>query len=315
MAVQELKDKYEPREEAKKLSMADRVDRLNRLHKSLPGLTLDSWLEPSHALVDRAVAFAEEQCLGPLELSKCTSRESELRSQKRDQVAFKIEGVIKVSKLQPEAIADVSTDLHVRACVQRRALAFQMAGIATFCTLDKVVSKFFSHMMRPLMSGQRPVTIHQVVEADATLWTLVAQETRGKLLTIGSPLPIDAAVESIQHSPDVSYCLIPRLASTAPPPPRATETEHALSRRKRKRLAKERAKPASDAAAVPPTKGGGKGKQLDLPPNAKTRDAQNRPICFRYNRKGCDHQDADKCQRGYHVCWFCLKQHPGCEHK
>ena len=81
--------------------MADRVDRLNRLHKSLPGLTLDSWLEPSHALVDRAVAFAEEQCLGPLELSKCTSRESELRSQKRDQVAFKIEGVIKVSKLQP----------------------------------------------------------------------------------------------------------------------------------------------------------------------------------------------------------------------
>ena len=177
-----------------------------------------------------------------------------------------------------EAIADVSTDLHVRA------------GIAAFCTLDKVVSKFFSHMMPPLMSGQRPVTIHQVVEADATLWTLVAQETRGKLLTIGAPLPIDAAVESLQHSPDVSYCLIPRLASTAPPPPRTTETEHALSRRKRKRLAKERAKTASDA---------GKGKQLDLPPNAKTRDAQNRPIC----------------QRGYHVCWFCLKQHPGCEHK
>ena len=79
MAVQELKDKYEPREEAKKLSMADRVDRLHRLHKSLPGLTFDSWLEPSHALVDRAVAFAEEQCLGPLELSKCTSREPELR--------------------------------------------------------------------------------------------------------------------------------------------------------------------------------------------------------------------------------------------
>ena len=31
LAVQELKDKLEPREEAKRLSMADRVDRLERL--------------------------------------------------------------------------------------------------------------------------------------------------------------------------------------------------------------------------------------------------------------------------------------------
>eukprot|EP00439_Symbiodinium_sp_Y106_P004452 s11329_g1.t1 len=84
-------DKLEPREEAKRLSMADRVDRLERLRKSLIGITIDTWLEPSHALVDKAVGFAEEQCLGPLDLSKCTSREAEMRSEKRDPETFRLE--------------------------------------------------------------------------------------------------------------------------------------------------------------------------------------------------------------------------------
>ena len=129
LAVQELKDKFEPREEAKRLSMADRVDRLDRLRKSLPGMTIDTWLEPSHALVDKAVSFAE----------------AEMRSEKRDPVTFKLEQLnIKVTKNHAAVTADTSTDLHVRTCVQRRALAFHMAGIATFTVLDKVISRFLA---------------------------------------------------------------------------------------------------------------------------------------------------------------------------
>ena len=119
LAVQELKDKFEPREEAKRLSMADRVDRLERLRKSLPGMTIDTWLEPSHALVDKAVSFAEEQCLGPLELSKCTSREVEMRSEKRDPVTFKLEQLnIKVTKNHAAVTADTIalTFTFGRAC-------------------------------------------------------------------------------------------------------------------------------------------------------------------------------------------------------
>ena len=130
LAVQELKDKLEPREEAKRLSMADRVDRLERLKQTLTGVTIDTWLEPSHSLVDKAVAFAEEQCLGPLELSRCTSREAEMRSEKRDAETFRLEKInIKVTKPRPMLSAETSTDLHVRTCMQRRALAFHMAGM------------------------------------------------------------------------------------------------------------------------------------------------------------------------------------------
>eukprot|EP00439_Symbiodinium_sp_Y106_P009248 s15453_g1.t1 len=175
--------------------MADRVDRLERLRKSLIGITIDTWLEPSRALVDKAVGFAEEQCLGPLELSKCTSREAEMRSEKRDPETFRLEKLnIKVTKPQVALLAETSTDLHVRTCMQRRALAFHMAGIATVVVLDWIISRFFGHMMRSDSPGQQPVTLSQIVDADRTLWVLVAQETRGKVLTSGTPLPIDAAV-------------------------------------------------------------------------------------------------------------------------
>ena len=85
LAVQDLRDRYEGRSshEPRKLSMPDRVDRLRKLKRDLPGLTIDSLLEPSHALVDKLVAQAEEQCFTPIPLSACTARESEMRVQRR----------------------------------------------------------------------------------------------------------------------------------------------------------------------------------------------------------------------------------------
>ena len=311
LAVQELKDRYEPCEEAKHLSMADRVDRLDKVRKSLPGLTIDSWLEPSHSLVDKAVSFAEEQCLGPLELSMCTSRESEMRSEKRDPIAFKIEGVIKVSKMKQEILAETSSDLQVRTCVQRRALAYQMASLATFTTLDKVISRLFSYMMRPVLPGQRPVTFAQVMEADKTLWVLVAQRTRGQVLT---SLPVHSAVEALLDSPEVTYCLMPRVG--APMPQVKHSQDSSAPRSKRRRLAKQNAKARAQPDASGPAKGGkSASKGLDLPTGAKTRDDQARPICFRCNRKSCDKQNERCCGRGQRICWYCLKAHPGADHK
>ncbi|CAE7488572.1 unnamed protein product [Symbiodinium sp. CCMP2592] len=169
-------------------------------------------------------------------------------------------------------------------------------------------------MMRPVYPGQQPVTLSQVVDADRTLWVLVAQETRGKVLTSGTPLPIDAAVDAFKDAPDVAFALMPRTKGSVPPPPKPSPTAgaEAMSRAKRRRLQKAaKSKPIADSAQPgKPSAGGSKGggKGIDIPPGAKTHDDQGRPICFRYNRKACD-QSKEKCQRGYHVCWFCLKNH------
>ena len=138
--------------EPRRLSVPDHIDRLRKLKSSLPGLTIDSILEPSHALVDKAVSFAEEQCFSPIPLSACTSRESEMRADKKDPVALKIEGTIRVTKTVSPPSAEQGAELHVRACVQKRVLAMQMSGIATFKILDAWTTKLFAHMMKPALS-------------------------------------------------------------------------------------------------------------------------------------------------------------------
>ena len=70
MAIQDLRLRLDTRDgqEPRKLAMPERMERLGRLKASLTGLTLDAQLEPSHALVDRVVAMAEEQSIYYLEL-------------------------------------------------------------------------------------------------------------------------------------------------------------------------------------------------------------------------------------------------------
>ena len=74
--------------------------------------------------------------------------------------------------------------------MQRRALAFQLANIATFTVLDAFISKLFALTRKPI-AGYKAVTLSQVIAADQALWQLVAQEIRGQVMTSGDPKPID----------------------------------------------------------------------------------------------------------------------------
>ena len=40
----------------------------------------------------------------------------------------------------------------------------------------------------------------------------MAQRVRGENLAAGSPLPIDHAISLLQDSPDVAFCLLPKLS-------------------------------------------------------------------------------------------------------
>ena len=119
------------------------------------------------------------------------------------------DGPIRISKKQKEATADTTGELRVRLCMQRRALAFQLEHIATFMVLDSFISKLFALMIPKPIAGYRSVTLQQVIAADQALWQLVAQETRGQVVTSGDPKPIDKAVKEFMDSPEVSYHLLP----------------------------------------------------------------------------------------------------------
>ena len=111
--------------------MPERMERLSQLRASLTGLTLDAQLEPSHTLVDRVVSMAEDQSIHYLDLSLCTSRETEINMLKKEPVLVsQVMAQLESQRSMKEATAGTTGELRVRLCMQRRALAFQLANIA-----------------------------------------------------------------------------------------------------------------------------------------------------------------------------------------
>ena len=308
MAIQDLRLKLDNREgqEPRKLAMPERMERLSRLKASLTGLTMDAQLEPSHALVDRIVAMAEEQSVYYVELSLCTSRETEVNMLKKEPaLEFTSDGSIRLSKKHPEASADTTGELRVRLCMQRRALAFQIANIASFVTLDAFIAKLFALLTKRPIAGYRSISLSQLVAADQALWQKVAQETRGAILTSGDPKPVDKAVQEIMDSPEVTYHLLPMRDGPKPGDPD---------------------KPPKPPKQPKPPKNPKRGSQgevdkqpkiakVDIPSDCATKDDANQNICFAFNRKSCPVR-GHKCRRGVHVCWRkgCFGKHayPDC---
>ena len=317
LAVQDLRDRFEARtsEQPRKLSMADRIDRLRKLKTTLPGLTIDSILEPSHALVDRFVAQAEEQCFQPVALSACTSRETEMRSERKDPVALSIEGGLKITKSAPALTADTGSEMHIRSCMTRRALAMHMAGIATFSIVDRWITRLFGHLLKPALNNLKPPNLQQLVEADRTLWMHVAQNTRGAVLTSGAPLPVDAAVEKAQDSPEVAFCLLPRPGGHKSKGVRASDSSHSGAK-KTKKTKKKKGKGKQNQVEGGKRKAEDQGEEpkkprVDIPQGAHMKGPDGKPNCFAYSRGNCKAQDKEKCVRGLHRCWFCHGQRPG----
>ena len=143
-------------------------------------------------------------------VSLCTSRETEVNMLKKEpDLEFTSDGSIRLSKKHPEASADTTGELRVFLCMQRRALAFQIAKIASFVTLDTFISKLFALLTKKPISGYRNVSLSQIVAADQALWQKIAQETRGLILTSGDPKPVDKAVLDFMDSAEVTYHLLP----------------------------------------------------------------------------------------------------------
>ena len=273
--------------------MPDRMDRLSKLKAELKGLTLDSTMEPSHCLVDRAVSMAEQQVILYVEPSRCTSRFSEIGQQKREGLGW-IEastGVLKLTKKTSEGKADTSTELQLKACLQRRALAIHTAGLASFQKQDEFISGLFALLLKPPIDGYKPASVSQIVNADRALRQLIAQHTRGQVLTVGSPSPVEVALERFKDHPDVTYYLLPLPSSGGQRKRKAADSssedrpgERQAGKKKTKKVKKTKQEAVEsdqpDKAKDPP-------KKIDLPAGCVTKDEKNRPLCFGYNRGTC----------------------------
>ena len=306
-AMSDLRTRLERKEDdgPRKLLMPERVERLERAKKSLIGITIDTQLEPAHRLVDLAVQQAEDATLRYIQLKDCLSRESELMHSKSEpSIEFQPDGTMKLSKKQMEIKAETSGDLKVKMAMQRRALAYHIAGICSYQTLDALIQRMFSLMTKEPVKGFRAITLQQVINADREMWMLAAQEARGKNLLDPSK-PLDSVLELSFKSPETSYHLLPL-------PQTGGKGDNAPSQREGPRGDPPLKRQFKGSGQPGPKRAKGKGKGIDLPAGCVSETGSGQRICFQYNWMRCNHQDKDRCVRGLHVCWTknCGGKHP-----
>ena len=138
-------------------------------------------------------------------------RHDEIPSTKNDQqLNFDVQGNVKVTKAENQLNCDVTGELRLRQCLTRKALAFDQIKLCSFDVMETWHNAVVQALMRKPPAGHKYVTIQQIMAADRELWSLLSQNTRGKLkVMVGQPPPLDDELETLRRSPPVLCFMTP----------------------------------------------------------------------------------------------------------
>ena len=181
MTAAELKQTVDRCEDqgVKRLAQPERADRLRRQQDKLQGLAIRGNLEPSDRLVDVAVTMFEENRLGYIEPSACTSKSQEVLSKsKEDKHISIVDGSLRIKNPANKLEAELGTDLLLRYALTRRGLALDQANILEFSLHDAWVEKLMEVKHTSSPQGYAAVQYNQLLNADRRLCTKLAELTR-----------------------------------------------------------------------------------------------------------------------------------------
>ena len=154
------------------LPTAERVARQSAQEAKLGGLIFTPDTIPSHHLVDMFVEMCETGVLVYVKPELCCSRAQETQTMKRDSaISTDASGLLKISPKAQDPRCEASTELKLRAALQRRSLAMDLAGIAEFTVVEAWVQFLFTHVAREQPHGFNKVTLQQLVECDKQMFT------------------------------------------------------------------------------------------------------------------------------------------------
>lgn len=302
MSLKDLQSRLERSDtsEVKILLLAEKVQRLEALKRRFPGVMLSPSLEPSHSLIDKAVHQAEENCVRLIELTSCTSREQEIKSEKTTaQLSFDSKGAIKVTKQHEITECSIQGDIRLRAAFTRRSLAYALAGIASYEILEGWTQLLFDRVCQEPPAGYRHISVEQIVSADRHFWVKVSEKTRSKFhTTVDGDKSLDAAIKELSHHPEVQFHMLPLPLRVAP----AGSSHDPRPGPYQQPGGGDKGKGKNDKGG----KGkGGKGK-IVVPDGCSIKFGENqKPICMKFNVGACraNIKAGKRCMHGYHVCW------------
>ena len=191
------------------LPYAEGTARMATLQGQLPGLNLDGINEPSLALVDECVHQYDSRTLRYIEPAKCGSREAEVATSRKDkQLKIEVSSLsIKKTKTIPDE--DISTAYKLSLCLRRRAIAYDLAGLLTFATMEQYVDQLMRRLHVDAPPGYQATSISQLLRADREVFARLSQMVRNIRPDAAGVKPLDDALGRVLQDYSVMFHLVP----------------------------------------------------------------------------------------------------------
>jgi hypothetical protein len=254
--------------------------------------------------------------------NRCLSRQQELMGAKPEKEiqldATKTSLVVKEQSTHAEI--NISSDLALYQALQRRTLAMDLTGLASYEVMRKWIDRMFALYAQSPAPGFQKVTQAQLLRADRQAFVRFSEQFTGSLKSYaGAGRPLDPFIEKLESDMTVTYFMLPipvshgQSASSGDKVDKDKKWPEAPSGNKGQTGGNKFQKGTSKGAQK-----GSKGKKRDpVPQSLKgmySRTPQGDPICFGYNLGSC--KQGDSCPRK-HVCAVpgCYKAQPQSEHQ
>eukprot|EP00435_Cladocopium_sp_Y103_P056490 s946_g19.t1 len=201
----------------RRLAPAERASRLKDQQQRLSGLSISGQYEPGDTLIDRCISIYDSDRLQYVEWAVSVSREHELLTgTKRDSsISFDSSGALKLSKQQKVDPCSTGSEIQVRHCLVRRALAFDQSNLIEFKLMEAWTEKLLQARLEEPSPGFARTTMRQLELADRKLFCVLAEKTRDGIKSTTKGRPLDAVFKESTECSEVQSLLQPRPLSVA----------------------------------------------------------------------------------------------------
>ena len=297
-ARQRVEASPDPGMATRKLATAERVARQKEQESRLGGLVFTPETTPSNHLVDLFVEMCETGVLSYMKPEQCCSRAQEVSAVRRDPtVSTDALGMLKLGAKTMDPTCEANTELKLRACWQRRNLAMDLSGLASFDVVEGWVQFLFLQLLREQSRGFAKISLQQILDCDKQLFTLASHRTMGNLQKgADEAKPLDTTINSLKESSEILQYLMPLPATRTHEAPAPSGSRPEKFQKTDKSGNKGGSKGSGKTGSNP---------KVQLPEGCTTHDDEHKPLCFAFQNNKCKFKGppGKRCARGFHKCY------------
>jgi hypothetical protein len=185
----------------KKLPPVERQARIVEQKQRLVGVIIQGESEPSFELIDLAYSMIDSKTIKFIPPHRCTKRDTELlENTSKDKEILTIEQGRLTSKKSSLPNTSTPDALKLSNCFLRRALALDLAQVATFMQINKYNQLLLAQLSVKAPVGYSAASLQQIIQADKFFWAKLAEKVGIEV----APSTVDPLIQEIMIGPEFS---------------------------------------------------------------------------------------------------------------